>query len=143
MTNSPTAETLFKQAALYTDNIDYAVIHLPPAATVAGAAVLAEAAHAFSVLIVDKDEVSLVMPQNLWEDYAPRLPQHRVETGFRLITFDLPLEFDVIGFMALVSRVLAEANVSLLAISAFSRDHVLVPSKQFGTAWDALEAAQS
>jgi hypothetical protein len=49
----------------------------------------------------------------------------------------------LIGFMALVSRFLAEAGVSILALSAFERDHILVPAAQFQTAWDVLRSAQT
>lgn len=143
MHNAAHAEELFRSAQLYTDGIEYVAAHLPPAAITAGAGVIAEAAQPFSALIVDKDEVTVIMPRELWDEFAHRLPDHRIATGFRLITFDLPLEFDVVGFMAIVSRVLAEAQVSLLALSAFSRDHILVPMAQFETAWQALHAAQN
>lgn len=130
------------QAPLYSDEVLYTVVHLPSAAITAGAGVLAEAGIAFSALIVDKDEVTLVLPQDAWQEYAHRLPDHQTAEGYRLITFDLPLDPDLIGFMALVSRILAEAGVTILALSAFERDHILVPATQFQTAWEALRAAQ-
>ncbi|MBI5958897.1 MAG: ACT domain-containing protein, partial [Chloroflexi bacterium] len=61
---------------------------------------------------------------------------------YRLITFDLPLDLNLLGFMALVSRILADAQVPILALSAFERDHLLIPSDRFQTAWDALSNAQ-
>ena len=130
------------QAPLYSDDVLYTVVHLPAAAITAGAGVLAETGTPFSALIVDKDEVTLVLPQDAWQELAHRLPDHRTAEGYRLITFDLPLDPTLIGFLALVSRILAEAGVSILALSAFERDHILVPGAQFQTAWDALRAAQ-
>jgi hypothetical protein len=85
----------------------------------------------------------LVLPQEAWQEFAHRLPDHRMADAYRLITFDLPLDPALIGFMALVSRILAEAGVSILALSAFERDHVLVPAAQFQAAWDALRMAQT
>ncbi|WP_162910056.1 ACT domain-containing protein [Aggregatilinea lenta] len=130
-------------ASLYTDDALYIPVHLPASAIVAAAGALAESATPFSALIADKDEVTLILPQSEWESFAHRLPDHRTAAPYRLITFDQPLEFELVGFMALVSRVLAGAGVSILAISAFERDHLLVPAAQFEAAWIALEAARN
>lgn len=133
----------FAQAQLYSDEVLYTLIHLPAPAITPAAATLAEVGMPFSALVVDKDEVTLVLPDEAWRDFQHRLPDRREVSGYRLITFDLPLDLSVIGFMALVSRVLADAGVSILAISAFERDHLLVPAAQFQAAWDALRAAQA
>jgi len=137
------AATALTQATLYSDDVLYTLIHLPAPAITAGAGMLAEIGTPFSALIVDKDEVTLVLPQDAWQEFAHRLPDHRTAGDYRLITFDLPLDLTMIGFMALVSRILAEAEVPILALSAFERDHVLVPAAQFQAAWDALHAAQA
>ncbi len=137
------AAEAFARATLYTDGTLYRLIHLPPRAITAGAGVLAEIGTPFSALIADKDEVTLLLPQVEWAMFSDRLPDHRAAGEYRLITFDLPLDLDLIGFMALVSRILADAGVSILALSAFERDHILVPAAQFQAAWDALHAAQT
>ncbi len=62
-----------------------------------------------------------------------------VEGGWRLITFDMVLPFSLIGFFARVSGALADAGVSLLAVSAYSRDHVLVQNKDLDKAVKSLE----
>lgn len=140
---SLSAQEVFAQAKLYTEDTVYTLIRLPAAAIWAGAGVLADLAEAFSALVADKDEVTLVMALDAWqEDYAQRLPGAQQEGAFRLITFDITLELSMVGFMAIVSRVLAEAGISLLAISAFSRDHLLVPTEAFERAWEAIKAAQ-
>jgi hypothetical protein len=131
------------QAALYSDNRLYTLVHLPAPAITAAAGVLAEIGEAFSALVVDKDEVSLVLPQDAWEEFAHRLPDCRTAPGYRLITFDLTLDMALVGFMALGARVLADAGLSLMAFSAFERDHILVADAQFQAAWDALHAAQA
>jgi hypothetical protein len=138
------ASDMLAKAPLVTDETLYRLIHLPAQAITAGAGVLAEIGTPFSALIVDQDEVTLIVAEDEWEPFAARLPEHRVAAIlYRLITFDLPLDLQLIGFMALVSRILAEAGVSILALSAFERDHVLVPAGQFQAAWDALRAAQN
>jgi hypothetical protein len=104
---------------------------------------LAEFGQPFCALIADKDEVSLLVSQTVWGHVAERFPDHRVSDAYRLITFDLPLNFELVGFMALISGILASAGVSILALSAFERDHIFVPASQFRTAWAALKRAQS
>ncbi len=137
------AENAFVQTTLYTDETPYALIHLPAPAITAAAGVLAEIGMAFSALVVDKDEVTLVLPQDTWEPFAARLPDYRVVDDFRLITFDSPLDMALVGFMALISQVLAKAGVSLIALSAFERDHILVPAAQFQLAWNTLHTTQA
>ncbi|NDJ75893.1 MAG: ACT domain-containing protein [Chloroflexi bacterium] len=141
MSDNPAVRAL-AQATLYSDEKLYVVVHLPPRAITAGAGVLAEVAAPFSALIVDKDEVTLVVNQDDWGFFADRLPEKRVETDYRLITFDLPLDLALVGFIALVGRILAEAGVSCLPFGAYERDHILVSADHFQTAWDALIAAQ-
>jgi hypothetical protein len=133
----------FSQAALFTDGIEYRLVHLPLTDLPTAAALLAEIGSPFCALIADKDEITVLLAQPIWERVAARFPDRRVAAPYRLITFDLPLDFELIGFMALVSAILAEAHVSILAISAFERDHIFVPSARFQTAWDALKTAQA
>jgi hypothetical protein len=53
----------------------------------------------------------------------------QVETDWRLLTFDVVLPFDTIGFLAKVSGALADAKVPILVFSGFSTDHLLVRGK--------------
>jgi hypothetical protein len=138
-----TATEALVQAKLYTDNVLYLLVHLPAPAITAGAGVLAEIATPFSALVVDKDEVTLVLPQDKWEEFSDRLPDHQTAIDYRLITFDLPLEFSLVGFMALISQILAEAGVPIMPFAAYERDHILVPAARFQAAWDALHTAQA
>ncbi len=133
-----------KQTRLYSDGVDYAVIKLPAGAITVAAGIVAEIGEAFCTLIVDKDEVSLIIPAEAVEDFAGRLKGHTIApNSYRLITFDLELGFNLFGFMAVVSQTLADAEVSILPIAAFSRDHLLVPTQQFDIAMQALQKLQS
>lgn len=137
------AREVFARATLYTDEKLYRVLHLPAPAIWASAGVLAEIAEPFSALIADKDEVTLVLPAATWEQFSKRLPEYEdMGDAYRLITFDLPLAPDLVGFIALVGQILAQAGVSILPLAAYQRDHILVTADQFQTAWDALRAAQ-
>jgi len=136
------AQEVFARAPLYTDEQAYRLIQLPAPAIIAAAGVLAEISAPLSALIADKDEVTLVLPQDEWESFSARLPGVAEGGLYRLITFDAALEPSLTGFLARVSDVLAEAGVPILALSAFSRDHIFVPADRFEAAWRALRAAQ-
>lgn len=138
------AQQLLADCKLYSDPHDYVVISLPARAIMAAAGVVAEFGDAFSAVIVDKDEVTLVLLAAAWPDFAERLPDHRVaQNTYRLITFDIQLDMSVVGFMALVSTALAAAGISILPLAAFTRDHLLVKSTQVESALITLRRLQA
>lgn len=135
-----TVEQALAAAVLFSDGELYKIVHLPPNAITAAAAVLAEIGEPFSALIVDKDEVTLVLTKGDLEDYARRLPGYSNSTDdYRLISFDVALDPTLTGFMARVSQALADAKVVIMPFAAFDRDHLLVPAGQFERAMAALE----
>lgn len=140
----PAAQTLndaLKTLALYSDDQLYVFVQLPPTALTAAAGVIAEYGAPFCALIADKDEVSIMLPQEAWEDFSERLPGHKLEAQrFRLITFDVMLESSLVGFMAHISTALAAANIPIFPYAAFARDHLFVSSNHFNTAIDLLKA---
>ncbi len=139
-----TVEQALAQAALYTDETDYAIVQLPPGAILAAAGVVAEIGEAFCALIVDKDEVSLIIPFEALADFGIRLPGHSASAKpYRLITFDIQLDLNLVGFMARISMALAEAGISIMPLAAYSRDHILVHTDQLENAMAALKRLQS
>ncbi|MBZ0291860.1 MAG: ACT domain-containing protein [Anaerolineae bacterium] len=139
-----TINEILAGASLYTDDQPYTLIKLSPHAIMAAAGVIAEVGEPFSALLVDKDEVTLLIPQEAVADFARRLPGYEASaTSYRLITFDVVLEPDLVGFMAVISTALAEAGVSILPFAAYSRDHLFVAEADFAKAMDTLRRLQS
>jgi hypothetical protein len=137
---SQTIEQALAAAKLYSDGQQYVLTRLPLAAITAAAGVIAEMSEPFSALIVDKDEVSLLIPEDGLTDFARRLPGHKVSPDkLRLITFDVVLEPTLVGFMARITTALAAANVTVFPYAAFSRDHLFVPAAQYENAVTALK----
>ncbi len=64
------------------------------------------------------------------------------ESPFRIISFDTKLPFDLIGFLAYITKLLADQNISLFAISSFSTDHILMKEAYLEKAVEVLEGAQ-
>ena len=64
-----------------------------------------------------------------------------VDAGWKIITFDLILPFDLVGFLAGVSGALAKAGISICALSSYSTDHIMVKSRDLEKAlatWNKL-----
>ena len=138
-----TVASALERARLYSDNMDYRILRLPAGAITLAAGVVAEGALPFIALVVDKDEVTLLLPDEVCAEFSGRL-RHAIvsEQVYRLITLDVPLEPYLVGFVARISACLAAAGVPILPYAAHSRDHILVPVEHFATAIGALEALQ-
>jgi len=90
---------------------------------------------AFAV-IEDKNEITVVIDQSRInnEDVI------EVEKDWKIVTFDMILPFGLVGFLARVSQALAEENISIFAISAYSTDHILVKQKDLAQAIKKLNS---
>lgn len=86
----------------------------------------------------DKFEVTLLLDEIDYGTIRHAIRDSKVQGGFRLLTFDTVLDFSVVGFLAEVSRILAGAGVSIVALSAFSRDHILVSQADLAKTLKAL-----
>ena len=136
------AEAL-RQATLYCDDRDYRILRLPPTAITLAAAALAEVGEPFAALIADKDEVTLLLPDEAIAAFEARLRRaQRSAQSYRLITIDAQLQPDLVGFIARIAQALAAAGIPILTFAAYSRDHVLVPTSRLDQALLALRALQ-
>jgi hypothetical protein len=81
------------------------------------------------------DELSIVCAEGLVPQGA------RCERGWRCLAVEGPLPFSATGILASLAGPLAEANVSIFAVSTFDTDYLLVPGQQMALALAALEAA--
>jgi uncharacterized protein len=70
------------------------------------------------------DELSVICP----ESAVP--PGARCERGFRAFRVEGPLPFEAVGILASLAAPLAEAGISLLAISTYDTDYLLVREGQ-------------
>lgn len=62
------------------------------------------------------------------------------ECGFRMLMVEGPLDFSMTGILASITTSLADAGVSLFAISTYDTDYVLVRDDRFQSAVAALRA---
>jgi hypothetical protein len=90
------------------------------------------------LLLRDPFEVTLLVEESDWRAMRHAARDARVEAGFRLVTIGVELGWDVVGFLAHVTRILAEASIPVGALSAFSRDHLLIKQDDLGKALRVL-----
>lgn len=95
----------------------------------------------FVSLIRDKYEITLMVSEDIWLRLEPQFPGSTARGHWRMIRFDTYLDFSVIGFIAEISRALAEAEISILSVSSFSTDTVLVQDSRFDDAVTAVKQA--
>jgi hypothetical protein len=65
----------------------------------------------------------------------------KCERGYRALRVRGPLPLDLIGILASIADPLAEAGISIFAISTYDTDYVLVKSGDLPAAREALERA--
>jgi len=86
----------------------------------------------------DNREVTLLVDQIDFKTIRHAIRDAKTQGNFRLLTFNIELDFNVVGFLAEVSRILAEAGISIVALSAFSRDHLLIKQEDLPKALKVL-----
>ncbi len=86
--------------------------------------------------IIDKNEVTVIIEQSKYnkEDVI------EIEKDWKILTFDMVLPFELVGFLAEISKALAEEGIPIFAISAYSRDHILIKEKDLPKAIRKLRA---
>lgn len=90
------------------------------------------------MLLRDPFEVTLLLEEDDWRTMRHAARDAKVEGGFRLVTLDVELPWNVVGFLAHVTELLAAAEISVGALSAFSRDHLLIKQDDLGKALRVL-----
>ena len=81
-------------------------------------------ANAFANIIA-KNETTVIIEQSKYDEDDVI----EIEKDWKILTFDMVLPFGIVGFLAKVSKVLADEKILIFAISAYSTDHILVKEK--------------
>lgn len=90
------------------------------------------------MLLQDPFEVTLLVEEEDWRAMRHAARDARAEGGFRLVTLDVELAWGVVGYLARVAGILAAEGIPVGALSAFSRDHLLIKQGDIGRALGAL-----
>jgi hypothetical protein len=145
-------------SSLYTDDQSYRFLKFPTSAASALLQSLSniqksntdtKCAQHFQAFMMDKDEISVMLSSAQFQQFQQihhhinnnndNLVHQEEYISYRLITFDVVLAPTLVGFMAVVTRALADAHISVLPFAAYSRDHVFVSQQDFELAWTVLQ----
>jgi len=88
----------------------------------------------FSICKTD-EELSIVCPSSL------KLNSENSNYDWICIKVISPLDFNLTGVLAKLSGVLAEAHISIFALSTYETDYILIKSRKVKEAIEALESA--
>lgn len=90
------------------------------------------------MIFMDPHEVTLILDEIDLGNMRRGLDGAKIENGYRMLTFDIVIELSVVGFMAEISPILADAGVPILPLSAYSRDSLLIKQADLAAALRAL-----
>jgi len=140
---SQSVDDVLRSASLYSDGQRYRILKLPPNAITLAAGLVAEIGRPFCAFIVDKDEVSVIIPAGAVAAFDTRLRAASVsDETYRLITLEAVLDPHLVGLLARIADALATAGIPILTFAAYSRDHIFVPQDHFDKAILALQTLQ-
>ena len=88
--------------------------------------------------IQDQNEITVVLDEAKMEKQPYDFLE--VNRGWKIITFDMLLPLNLVGFIAKVAMVLAEQGIDILTFSAYSTEHVLVQEKDLQKAFEKLKS---
>ena len=86
----------------------------------------------FSSITRTSDELSIICPQEIIPGGV------LVQENWRVFKVEGPFGFEVSGIVSAVSRPLAEAEISILNVSTYQTDYLLVQEKDFEKAKEVL-----
>ncbi len=75
--------------------------------------------------IIDKNEITSVIEQGKVKEKDVI----DIEKGWKILTFDMVLPFGLVGFLAAISKALADEGIGIYVISAYTTDHILIKRK--------------
>ena len=85
--------------------------------------------------VIDKNETTVIIEQSKYDEENVI----EIEKDWKILTFNMVLQFGLVGFLAKISKVLADEKIPVFAISAYSTDHILVKEKDLARAEGKLK----
>lgn len=77
-------------------------------------------------IIIEKEGITLIISENNWNKIKSKFNKSQVEKGYRIMTYDASTDLNLAGFLSFVSKILADKNISVNVLSAFTRDYFLI-----------------
>jgi hypothetical protein len=117
--------SVFASTKIKEHNADYSIISISIGEEEKARKILKDLSP-WSSITFDPKEVSVVLKRNQWTYLRKNFKDYKEEGPYRLFTFDIVLDLSLVGYLSVISSVLAEEGVSIYAMSTYLRDHILV-----------------
>ena len=114
---------LFAKTRVHSSKERYYVVSLSGSSSVGD---LFSRLRPFASITFEKDEISIVLKEEEWKKQMRFYETAKVGGPYRLITFNVLLDLSVCGYFAVISKLLAKAGISILPMSTYLRDYLLV-----------------
>jgi len=105
---------------------DFLIVKLPLKETVVIKDKIKQITDTFFSLIINKEEITLVVPENEWKKISDSFLELKIERTYKIISLDLPLQWTVTGYMSYIARLLSEVGISIGVISCYSKNYLLI-----------------
>ena len=80
----------------------------------------------FFQYIAEPDVLTLLVNTDNWAKLHPHYPEAKVEGPLRVFTFTVAMAWDVVGFLATITNLLAQADIPLGTVCGYYRDHLFI-----------------
>jgi len=105
---------------------DYLIIKLPLKETVVVEDKIKMIRDSFFSLIINKEEITLIVPDNEWKKISDSFLELKIERTYKIISLDLPLQWTITGYLSFIVRLLSEVGISVGTISCYSKNYLLI-----------------
>jgi len=92
----------------------------------------------FFQYILEPDVLTVLVDRASWTKLSHRYPDAKVEGPLAVFTFTLAMDWEVVGFLAAVTGLLARAGIPLGAVCGYYRDHLFIAAAYAGQAESIL-----
>lgn len=92
-----------------------------------------------SQIVREEEGTTILVSEDAIDAVVERHPDARVVRGLVWIRFSMAMDWDLVGFLAHVTKALAEAGVPVGCVCTFDRDHLFVSEEHLERAAEVLD----
>jgi hypothetical protein len=133
----PEIAGLLGRTTLRVDTRLFIIVGVSPSLDISVRKALAEVHAPFFVQFFPHEQ-TIVLAEDEWARVRAAFPGAREEPGYRLITLEANLDWQVVGYLSVVTGALAKAGIPVGVLSSFHHDHLLVRADRRDKAVAAL-----
>lgn len=88
----------------------------------------------FYTISKENKEISLIISKKDWNSIKNNFGYYKTEENFKIFYFDINLSWNLIGFIANITKLLAQNKISVGVISTYNKDYFLIKKSKLNKA---------